>query len=315
MKLIAPEYYVRFACIAGVCRHSCCIGWEIDIDSDTLRYYQQLDGDIGTRLKQSIHQTSEGASFCLQDKEERCPFLNADGLCDLILTLGEDALCQICADHPRFRNFYVDRTEIGLGMCCEEAGRLILSWKDPVTLQVLEDDGVDETEAPDELHLLAFRDHLISLMQNRTQPVEKRVEILMAAADVCISDFVWKEWAPFLLSLERLDDCWGTILSALADAPCRLPIIPPHLQTPMEQWMVYLLYRHLPGALDDGMQRERLLLCVLMWLAAAHLCLLTSSGTLEELAELCRLFSSEWEYSEENIASILEELARRFPET
>ena len=47
MKLIAPDYYAHFACIAGACHHSCCIGWEIDIDSDTLHYYQQLDGDIG----------------------------------------------------------------------------------------------------------------------------------------------------------------------------------------------------------------------------------------------------------------------------
>ena len=314
MKLIAPDYYARFACIAGACRHSCCIGWEIGIDPDTLGFYQQLGGDIGARLKQHIDQTPEGASFRLQGAQERCPFLNADGLCDLILTLGEDALCQICTDHPRFRNFYTDRTEIGLGLCCEEAGRLVLDWKDPVRLQVLEDDGTGEAQDPDELALLAFRARLISMMQDRAQPVENRAETLASAAGARIEDFAWKEWTLFLLSLERLDDRWGVVLSALTDVPCRRPVIPPHLQTPMEQWMVYLLYRHLPGTLDDGMQRERLLLCVLMWLAAAHLCLLTSSGTLEELAELCRLFSSEWEYSEENIASILEELARRFPE-
>ena len=35
MKLFAPKYYTEFSCIADRCRHSCCIGWEIDIDADT----------------------------------------------------------------------------------------------------------------------------------------------------------------------------------------------------------------------------------------------------------------------------------------
>ena len=34
MRIIAPDYYREFHCIADKCRHSCCIGWEIDIDAD-----------------------------------------------------------------------------------------------------------------------------------------------------------------------------------------------------------------------------------------------------------------------------------------
>jgi lysine-N-methylase len=36
MKLRAPKYYLDFACIADRCKHSCCIGWEIDVDADTM---------------------------------------------------------------------------------------------------------------------------------------------------------------------------------------------------------------------------------------------------------------------------------------
>ena len=32
MQIIVPDYYKEFSCIADHCRHSCCIGWEIDID-------------------------------------------------------------------------------------------------------------------------------------------------------------------------------------------------------------------------------------------------------------------------------------------
>ena len=37
MKIIAPNYYPAFRCIADKCRHSCCIGWEIDIDPTPAR--------------------------------------------------------------------------------------------------------------------------------------------------------------------------------------------------------------------------------------------------------------------------------------
>lgn len=33
-----------------------------------------------------------------------CHFLNKAGLCRLVLELGEDALCDICREHPRFTN-------------------------------------------------------------------------------------------------------------------------------------------------------------------------------------------------------------------
>ena len=40
MKLFAPKYYGSFKCIADKCEHSCCIGWEIDIDDTTLKKYR-----------------------------------------------------------------------------------------------------------------------------------------------------------------------------------------------------------------------------------------------------------------------------------
>ena len=42
MKLYAPKYYKNFKCIADKCDHSCCIGWEIDIDSAAYAKYKEL---------------------------------------------------------------------------------------------------------------------------------------------------------------------------------------------------------------------------------------------------------------------------------
>lgn len=117
MKYVMPTYYPEFECIAERCQHSCCVGWEIDIDDATQQKYRAVSGDMGERLRAGIAEDEQGAHFRL-DEQERCPFLNQQGLCELILQLGKDSLCQICADHPRFRTFYSDRTESGLGLCC-----------------------------------------------------------------------------------------------------------------------------------------------------------------------------------------------------
>ena len=132
MKLYAPKYYKSFKCIADKCDHSCCIGWEIDIDDDTLVRYESLDGGYGEDIKRSIsYDGSPHFKLCNQD---RCPHLNDQGLCKIILNLGEDHLCNICREHPRFYN-YTDIAEVGLGMSCSEAARIILSSPDYMLME------------------------------------------------------------------------------------------------------------------------------------------------------------------------------------
>ena len=54
MKILVPDYYPLFRCIAGKCRHNCCIGWEIDIDPDTHDFYKSVGGEFGGRRKISM---------------------------------------------------------------------------------------------------------------------------------------------------------------------------------------------------------------------------------------------------------------------
>lgn len=171
MKVIAPDYYSQFRCIAGACRHTCCEGWEIDIDEEKLPLYRAM-ADIAPQIDET-----DTPHFRLSD-DERCPFLNKDNLCDLILRHGEDILCQICRDHPRFRSFWSDRTEIGLGLVCEEAGRLILSQEKPMELAVLSDDGAADTLPEDEAWLLSYRDELLQSIEE-TGPKARLLEYLI----------------------------------------------------------------------------------------------------------------------------------------
>ena len=302
MKRIAPNYYPAFRCIADQCRHNCCIGWEIDVDDDALAYYQSIDGALGERLRKNICLTDETPHFILAE-HERCPFLNERNLCDLILEKGEGALCQICDDHPRFYNDFSDRTEMGVGLCCEAAGRLILGQSDPMQLLCLEDDDAapdDEEEA-----LLALRDQLMTLAQDRALPIEKRMENILLACATHFPDVSLADWAAFYMQLEQLDPAWQEHLSSLH------PATPDHAwDTAFEQLLCYFLYRHLPGALTDGCVQQRVAFCVLSVMIIRALCGGKDQLQLDDIVEISRMYSSEIEYSDENVDALLQEIAQ-----
>lgn len=304
MKLIAPDYFASFSCIAGACKHTCCAGWEIDIDEDTREYYRTVPGEIGKKLAENIDDSGEIPCFRMAEGM-RCPFLNRDNLCELVLTLGEESLGQICSDHPRFRNFFSDRTEIGLGLTCEAAGRLILSWPDPVTLtESLEYEGEDDL--PDEeAELLSVRDRLTAMAQDRSLSIEERIDALFDAARLHPHEN-FPEWATFLQSLERLDDAWADTLETLKH-PCE-KTLSEEWEIPSEQLLVYLLYRHIPGVMNDGDLAGRIACCALMCRLLRQLLVRQTEITPEAFVELARLYSSEIEYSDENLDEILCEI-------
>ena len=129
--MLYPDFYADFACRAAACRHSCCRGWEIDVDEAALRRYAAVEGDLGQELRRNIYQDDHGAHFLLTE-DERCPFLRADGLCRLICDLGEGSLCEICALHPRFFTDVGENMLCGLGLSCEAACDLLLNSDAPL---------------------------------------------------------------------------------------------------------------------------------------------------------------------------------------
>ena len=313
MKLIAPDYYTKFKCIADRCKHSCCIGWVIDVDPDTLAYYHSVTGPLGERLKKGIDESGETAHFILGEGE-RCPFLNQSGLCDLIIGLGEDSLCQICTDHPRYRNFYSDRTEIGLGLCCEAAGDLILKRQEKATLVVLEDDGEnEELNVPDE-SLLTWREQLFAIVQDRSLTIEERAAAILKAAEFTIPERSLAEWAEIYMELERLEESWTDRLEELksTDISHAPSLDMPEWEIAFEQLLVYFLYRQLPFALDDGEYEGRAAFCVLSYRIIRDLCcvhaVLHGSVDLDDLVEIARQYSAEIEYSDENVEALLDAL-------
>lgn len=301
-----PEYYRQFECIASRCRHNCCIGWEIDIDPDTDEKYKSVEGELGKRLEKCIDRSGE--SHFILGEDERCPFLNERNLCDIILTLGEDAICDICTDHPRFRTYLSERTEIGLGLCCEEAGRLIISREAPFTMV---EEGEGEYTA-DEDAFMDLRDEIFEIMNDENRSVCRRMETVLEMCGAALPERSMKEWAQFFLGLERLDEGWTECMERLASASFDETDIGPLMHsraTWFKNLFNYFIYRHLFTALDDGDIASKAAFAALSCrLVAALLLTHGGPGGLETIVEYARMYSSEIEYSDENLDLLFDEL-------
>ena len=303
--------FQNFYCIAGDCKHSCCIGWEIDIDEDSLDDYRQVGGDFGRRLSTNIEWT-DTPHFKLT-KDERCPFLNQQNLCDIILNLGEESLCQICTDHPRFRSFFSARTETGLGLCCEAAAKQVLGFKEKAEEVVLEEEDGGEPLSEWEKTILSARQKLIAVAQDRSLSVSARLQRIAEYAGAKVVQKSLSEWAAFYKSLERLSPDWDKELEILSHIKAPFENPPEALpDTPFEQLLVYFLYRHLPDAENEQDLKKRAgvaaLSCQILFALCSEKTATGKSFSVDLLAELARMYSSEIEYSQENIDSLLDVL-------
>ena len=309
--IVTPNYYKKFQCIADRCKHSCCIGWEIDIDEEKLEYYESLKGEAGNKIMENISYDGD-VHFCLKEGD-RCPFLNEKNLCELILSLGEEALCQICADHPRFKNEIFDRLEIGLGLCCEEAGRLILGQKEDFSLEY---DG--ESEKDDEI--INLRDKAIFVMQSKEKSVEQRCDLMLSLCGFDKKLTGAEYMLKILLTLEALDDDWHTFVSeTLGCCDGNDGGFAEYVRYKEEMYaklVIYFLYRYMANAssLDEAALRAGFAVSVykVIYVMSRHIYKKQGGFCLTDMVELCRRFSGEVEYDLDNLDIYMEECYEHF---
>ena len=264
MPTYAPCYYKDFQCRAEKCRHNCCIGWEIDIDPQTLSRYERIGGEMGARLASHIAETP--CAHFIEGADGRCPFLNENNLCDIILT----------------------RVEIGMGLACEEAARLILSGEGPYKEILIEGEEAVPTE--EETLFFELRSGVLELLFAESTWEE-------AFAAIRKSYRLSKEGfdpLPLYRDMPHLYPSWEDVLAGFSTAH------PPMPDMPLRRLCAYFVHRHLSGGFSDGRWRARLAFCLH---ATEVICRLTP--TPEDLPETARRYSEEIEYSEENLETLL----------
>jgi lysine-N-methylase len=308
MKIYAPNYYKNFHCIAGECRHSCCIGWDVYIDDATLEKYARMGGKLGELVRAHLCEKEDGVCFEMRENGH-CPFLNERGLCDIILQKGEDFISEICTEHPRFYNFFSNRTEVGLGLSCEEAARIILSQEEETELCVIAEDETEEEDLWEiEEYILDKREEILAVLQNRSKSVQARAEKMLNLANSHFPQKTASEWAEIFRRLEALESDWNNALALLAKADIKSEM--PELALPLEKLLLYFVYRHTAEAEDERDFAARIAFAYLSFIVIRALCAAkkASSGecTFEDLCDFARRYSAEIEYSPENTNTLIE---------
>ena len=199
MLVTMMEDYDSFLCTAQGCRHNCCLGgWEIELDEETVRKYQTVSGEMGEKLRRSVQQIPE---YCFQLEEGRCSFLKEDGLCGIYEELGEEYMGRVCREFPRFMEYYGEEKETGLGLACEEAGRMLFSKVGRMQLVTrdLPKDICCETEEID-LSFYEFlkvvRKQSIAMLQERSKPLFLQCAKVLSLARMLqdrINDGTWQQ--------------------------------------------------------------------------------------------------------------------------
>lgn len=127
MKIVKPTFYKNFKCIAGDCPDSCCQGWEVDADSNSLEYYKTLDNslEIKKRIDSVLSKDEfDNTIFTLAPKK-RCPFLNEENLCDMHIAIGGEHTPYTCRTFPRFIYDFGATREIGISFSCPVASDMM----------------------------------------------------------------------------------------------------------------------------------------------------------------------------------------------
>lgn len=330
MIMRMPSYCKNFKCIADKCEDNCCVGWEVDIDQNTARYYKSLKGDFAKRLKNSIN---EGEPSFFKMCNNRCAFLNEKNLCDIIINLGEKALCDICRDHPRYFQWFSNLKEGGVGLCCEEGARLILTNEGSFSTYEIECDDEGDDDYDQELYeCLSFsRDEIIKILDNEQLSLSSRLLSVMSFAHCLqenVDNYNYEKFSAQILegklsiNIERLieqfkgfeimDEKWKDYIQRLSMRAGEIEKLisnPGAYNKKIERYLkniaVYFIWRYFMAGVfsEEILSRVWLSVASVTFIEAMFCLSYLESGNISEktLSVLAKNYSKEVEYSSENL--------------
>ncbi|MGN0347458.1 MAG: flagellin lysine-N-methylase [Lachnospiraceae bacterium] len=119
------SYYEEFECLASDCPYTCCKGWRVQLDDETVMKYQKAKGPEGIKLSLLI-QKNPAVGPVLRQICGKCPQLTKVKLCRFQVQGKEDHMPLICRLYPRVSIRFGDIQEITMELSCPESARLFL---------------------------------------------------------------------------------------------------------------------------------------------------------------------------------------------
>lgn len=172
--------YDKFHCIADQCSFTCCQEWRIGVDEETLDKWQGLSLKSAGSQKSSQSEISlcdctqqEEAGYIIKlDKHKRCPFLNENKLCRIVMAYGEEHISETCRTFPRQINHFNERTEYSLDPGCPAVVDLLKEHTISFTDESYSEKASDQKE---EFLLYKVREMILTLMENQNYTLPQRM--------------------------------------------------------------------------------------------------------------------------------------------
>lgn len=329
-----PDYYKKFSCIADRCPDTCCAGWEIVVDGESLEKYKALKGGFAEKINSLISVDSDGDRI-FTPCGNRCPFLLDSGLCEMYIELGHDSLCRTCRKFPRHTVYFGARKETGISLSCPEAARIIMENSEPIAFLTEEIHAdIMPTAIDPTLYftLIETRKTAIYILQNRKFPIEKRIAAFLELSaeiqalirknnlsqtkEICKKDYLSSDYkigshsgkmrtlAKYFSdfrSLEMLDKSWEY---KLEKAEKSTPVKPDGCEWEYEHLMIYFVFRYLTTAVFDGDLLSKSKFAAVSYIIIRHL---QAECTDDKSARITAMqkYSKEVEHSQLNMDKIL----------
>ena len=334
--------YDAFKCIADKCPKSCCEGWQIMIDDESIDRYQNESGHFGQRLLESIN----FAEQCFLQNNSRCAMLNDNGLCDLHSSLGEESLCYTCKMFPRHVEEFQDIREYSLSLACPEYVRMLLDPAYEFSIIETEDDLLDDPEEFEDYDFILFdkldfaRAKMLHIAGDSKQPLQERLSQIASMAlalqecydqgDIFEMDSISSvaysnsdniksildysiESMDVLINMEVLEESWrDSIISAQEywkrnsnDAQiCKSAMFPDsNTEFIFQKIFESLLYTYFCGAVYDGQIYARAMIAVQ---STRWLMMFYYANNCKDLNSIIYLYSREVEHSDLNVDALIE---------
>jgi hypothetical protein len=193
---------------------------------------------------------------------------------------GEDALCGICTEHPRFYNEFSESVECGLGLCCEEVCRLLLETDEPcnyVTEIVPEDEisigfYLDESVHEDYIAIYTLRAEMFEIL-NSDLSFDDKINGLKGLVEKAINEKIVLDSDGAILArydeTEPINSEWTEYFNSLKDNIC--------------------VYLEKEKPFDEATNGDKLYSKILSYIIFRHLgsCLYNESSSLGECLSFC----------------------------
>ncbi len=324
IKVFVPTYFDEFKCIADRCPDTCCIGWEVDIDNETVEKYSSLNGEISNKIKKHLTRDETGCNIFTLCDGDRCPFLNNCNLCEIHLEAGECFLSQTCTLFPRFFDDFGETREMGLGFGCPEAARIILTENKPFSLKLYEEIA-DESEDIDEdflSDLLALRNDIFLVLQDDKLTFRNKAENTLNLAkafqekldgDICdeSQNRTFGDCVTVLENMEYINNERKNFLKSLKDEP-HTEIIFNNYKNDFEKLMTYYIFRYLLKAVYDYDVLTKVKYGVFACAVISRIYAYFKEPDFEKRVEIMYSYSKEIEYSDLNMDLLDETMYNNF---